>query len=399
MSGVEKIKPTIGILKESLCLGGTERSAANISKILEKDFELFLLLFNSLDIKYPYGGNLIDINAAPKKSRLGKIYNSFVRYFRVKKILKNKDINILYEFISIENMLSIAKYKNVKRIISARDFGKMQRKTGKFHKALSKANAMICNSEYIKNFYLLKYPKDKDKVFTVYNIIDCESINQQATEIVEKEFIDFANKHTKIICAVGRFCKEKGFEYMLEAFAKVAEKIDLGLVMIGDGSYKEKYLKIIQKLKIEDKVYFTGFQNNPYKYMDKSDIFVLSSLSEGYPNVLVEAMSLGLPVIASNCYSGPAEILRNDCDYEAVTDSFEESDYGIITPRFTDGNNLRAIEQLSAALQILATDDSLAQKYSALSKQRALEYSFENARINFKGIIDKICINNDTNKS
>ena len=101
MSGVEKIKPTIGILKESLCLGGTERSAANISKILEKDFELFLLLFNSLDIKYPYGGNLIDINAAPKKSRLGKIYNSFVRYFRVKKILKNKDINILYEFISI----------------------------------------------------------------------------------------------------------------------------------------------------------------------------------------------------------------------------------------------------------------------------------------------------------
>ena len=104
-------------------------------------------------------------------------------------------------------------------------------------------------------------------------------------------------------------------------------------------------------------------------------MFVLSSLSEGCPNVLVEAMALGLPVIASNCYSGPAEILREDSDYDAVTNRFQECDYGIITPRMTEVNNVAAISMLADAMIYLANDDMLLKKYSKLSKQRAGAYS------------------------
>lgn len=386
MSNEKKTKITIGFLKESLCLGGTERSAANISKLIEKDYDLSFILFNGADVKYSYGGNLIDIKAPPKKSFIGKVINSFIRYFRVKKVIKQKEIDILYEFLSIGNMLSYVSYKKTKRIISARDFGRIQRDTKLFHKALSKADAMICNSEYIKNYYLTKYPNDKEKVFTVYNIIDGEEIAYQSKQETEKEFVDFINNHKKIVSVTGRFCKEKGFEYMLAAFAKAIRNIDLGLVMVGDGGLKEKYSEIIQKLAIENKVYFTGFQNNPYKYMAKSDIFVLSSLSEGFPNVLAEAMSLGLPVIATNCYSGPAEILREDCDYEAVKDRFIECDYGILAPRMTDTNNENAIEELAKALEYLAKNEEVAQKYSQLSRQRAERYSAGVAKDKFNGV-------------
>lgn len=386
----QKEKLIIGFLKASLCLGGTERSAANISRLLAKDYNLYFILFNGSDIKYSYDGKLIDIKTPSRKSFLGKVANSFIRYKRVRKVVKQQNIDVLYEFLYIKNMLSYVSYKNVKRIISARDFREIQSKRKLYYYALSKANAMICNSEYIKNYYLSTYPQHKDKVFTVYNIIDGEEIACQSMEETEKEYIDFLNNHSKTISVVGRFCKEKGFEYMLEAFFKVTKNIDVGLVMVGDGGYKEKYQKIIQDLGIEDRVYFTGFQNNPYKYMAKSDIFVLSSLSEGFPNVLGEAMSLGLPVIATNCYSGPAEILREDCDYGAVTDKFVECDYGIITPRMTKENNQNAIEELSKALEYLLKDGNLMQKYAKLAKQRAEKYSASAAAEKFNGIFEML---------
>jgi glycosyltransferase involved in cell wall biosynthesis len=102
---------------------------------------------------------------------------------------------------------------------------------------------------------------------------------------------------------------------------------------------------------------------------------VLSSLSEGFPNVLAEAMALGLPVIATNCRSGPAEILRKDCDYEAVTDTYAECDYGILTPEMTDGYNQNAISQLAAAISALMGDPEKRKTYGALAKERAGDFS------------------------
>ena len=382
--------PVIGFLKDNLCIGGTERSAANISKVIEKNYELYLILFDGSSIVYPYGGKMLDMKAGPKKTLIGKILNYYIRYLKIKKIVKHNGINVLYEFLPIENPLSYAKYNGVIKVISARDFGKMQRNTESFARALSCSGAMICNSEYIKNYYLSIYPNDKDKVFTVYNIIESEDIVRQSTEKVEAEYLNFIQNHSKNICVVGRFCKEKGFEYMIEAFAQSSKGNDIGLVMVGDGDYRESYNTAIERLGIKDKVYFTGFQNNPYRYMAKSDIFVLSSLSEGFPNVVAEAMSLGLPIIAANCYSGPAEILRDDCDYEAVTDKYIECDYGILTPRMTDSDNQNAITELSEAIVHLAKNDELMKKYSALSKQRARDFSSNVASDKFDKIFQTL---------
>lgn len=371
----------IGILKESLCIGGTERSAANISRALAKDHEVFTILYDVNDIKYPFGGTVVDLCCPARKSYFGKIVNTFVRNKRYLKAVKKNRLVLLFEFISIESPLSHIKRSKQIRIMSMRDFGKLSQKTALVRRCLSCSDAMVCNSEYIKSYYLSAYQDDREKVFTVYNIIDAQCINDQGKEEVEATFDAFRASHPRTVVAVGRFCKEKGFEYLLQSIAHARETdTEIGLVLVGNGNYLDGYRNIVNDLNLTDHVYFTGFQQNPYKYMSKCSCFVLSSLTEGFPNVLAEAMALGLPVIATSCLSGPAEILRDDMNYDAVTDRFAFCDYGVLTPRMTDGSNDNAVKELSKAICTLFSDSELLERYSNLSRKRAALYSEDAAR-------------------
>jgi glycosyltransferase involved in cell wall biosynthesis len=387
--GVETLK--ICVLKESLCIGGTERGAANISKVLEKDHDVTLALYDGADIKYSYGGKIVDFDLPPKKSLLGKVVNTLHRDIKLRKLIKREKFDIMYTFTVIGNRQTRFKYPNTIKLISARDFAKMRDVPWDYHHALNNSDAMICNSEYTKQYYLFRYPEHANKVYTLYNCLDLDEINRQAKEEVPSQFLSFTEQHKKTIVAVGRFCEVKGFEYLIEAFAQAREKTeDLGLVLVGDGRCKKKYENVIQRLGIEDHVFFTGNQKNPYKYMARCNCFVMPSLNEGFPNVLAEALALGLPVIATNCYSGPAEILRTDGDYEAVTDQYATCDFGIITPRFTDNDNTQAIAQLSMAICALIEDTDKMQYYKVAALKRAADFSMEAARKKLNRIFDEL---------
>lgn len=366
----------ICILKESLDIGGTERAAANTSLALQDSHNVCVVLYNAGNIKYPYGGVLEDLNLPPRKTAVGKVYNTFLRSWKLKRLLRQKKIDILYTFTGIVNRITRFAYPETVKIVSARDFGGMQEKHNQYHQALCNSDAMICNSEYIKSFYLSKYPEHADRVFAVYNYINLEEINAQSQDTVEERYLAFLEAHPQSVVSVGRFCREKGFEYLIESFALAKqENAQLGLVLVGDGDYQNRYQEQIERLGLQDHIYLTGFQKNPYKYMAKCSTFVLSSLSEGFPNVLAEAMALGLPVIAANCRSGPGEILRKDCDYTAVTDTYVECDYGIITPEMTDGDNENAISQLAAAILALLNSPEKMEAYGAKAKERAADFS------------------------
>lgn len=364
------------ILKESLDIGGTERAAANTSLALEDSHNVYVALYNAGNMKYPHGGTLEDLNVPPRKTVVGKVYNTFLRSWKLKRLLKKRSIDILYTFTGIVNRVTRFAYPETVKLISARDFGGMREKHSQYHQALCNSDAMICNSEYTKNFYLERYPQHADRVFAVYNYINIDEINAQAQETVEEGYLRFLESHPRTVVSAGRFCREKGFEYLIESFARARQENEqLGLVLVGDGDYLNRYQDIIEKTGVREHIYFAGFQKNPYKYMAKCSTFVLSSLSEGFPNVLAEAMALGLPVIATNCRSGPGEILRKDCDYTAVTDTYAECDYGIITPEMTDGDNENAISQLAAAILALLADPEKRKAYGALAKARAADFS------------------------
>lgn len=117
------------------------------------------------------------------------------------------------------------------------------------------------------------------------------------------------------VVAVGRLTHQKGFDILLRAFARVVPDFPgWRLTIFGDGDERGHLLRLTEDLGIAPKVSLAGIANEIPKVLAEADVFVMSSRFEGFPNVLLEAMSLGLPVISSDCPSGPREIIHHDAD-------------------------------------------------------------------------------------
>lgn len=126
----------------------------------------------------------------------------------------------------------------------------------------------------------------------------------------------FAEGESPVILGVGRLVKQKDFATLVRAFAKVHQQTDCRLVILGDVDVREPDIKpeldrLIEEFDIQADVQFPGFVDNPYAYMAKAKVFALSSIYEGFGNVVAEAIAAGTTVVSTDCESGPAEILDN----------------------------------------------------------------------------------------
>lgn len=369
----------VSILKESLCIGGTERSAANISLALASSHETAMVLFDGKNNVYPYGGTLYDLKLPAKRSFIMKVLNNIRRIHQYKCHIKEWAPDIAFQFISIHNPISSIKLGNCVKIISSRDYSVLCRNIKQFKKCLDQSDGLICNSQYLRDYYVSHYPEDSEKVFIVNNIIDIEMIQTQSKEPTEKAFEDFRGKHDVLLVSTGRFCKEKAFDILFDVLKQLRESVNAGLILVGDGELRSEYEDAIHSLGLQEHVFLTGYQRNPYRYMAKSDVFVLTSLSEGFPNVLPEAMALALPVISVNCISGPAEILMQKQDYSYAAEQPQLCDYGILVPHYDSVGRENTSAFICQKILELTGDRAMYKTYQTKSLERAKAFSSENA--------------------
>ena len=120
----------------------------------------------------------------------------------------------------------------------------------------------------------------------------------------------FAENSPPVFLAVGRLNPQKDFPNLLNAFARVRQQKMARLIILGEGQERQLLEAIIESLGISEDVSLPGFVKNPYAYMHRASCLVLSSREEGLPTVLIESMACGCPVVATNCPSGPDEILE-----------------------------------------------------------------------------------------
>jgi glycosyltransferase involved in cell wall biosynthesis len=148
-----------------------------------------------------------------------------------------------------------------------------------------------------------------DKVEFIYNPVVTPELISLSMQPVEHPW--FSPGEPSVILGVGRLTRQKDFSTLLRAFALVRRERPMRLVIVGDGEERARLCALAHQLGIDEDVLLAGFDANPYRYMRRASVFVLSSRWEGLPSVLIEAIACGTPVVSTDCPSGPREILED----------------------------------------------------------------------------------------
>ena len=173
----------------------------------------------------------------------------------------------------------------------------------------------------------------------------------------------------KVVAACGRLHRQKGFDILLVAFSKIAARLDVELWILGEGRERAPLQSLAAALGIAKVVRFFGFQSNPFPYLRAADLFVLSSRWEGCPNVIVEALGCGTPVVAADCPYGPAEILVN-------------GRWGKLVP-VEDAN------ALAAAMEEVLMSPEMAARLSAEGRLRAQDFNAETVALAYARFLSR----------
>lgn len=149
---------------------------------------------------------------------------------------------------------------------------------------------------------------DLDRIQVIYSPVVRSELYEGSINSINHAW--FAPGEPPVVLSAGRLTMQKDFATLIRAFALLRDKVDARLVILGEGEQRAQLESLIQELALQDRVSLPGFVNNPYPYMARAAVYVLSSMWEGLPNALIEAMALGAPVVATDCESGPREILQ-----------------------------------------------------------------------------------------
>jgi len=294
--------------------GGAERVASNLMKYLDRNrFDISLVLCED-EVAYSIPNDVKKYVLLRNKKK--RVFNHFIKILKLYRILIKEKPDVILSFMEYPNIINvlfkyIIPFRNIKHLISVRivESRFYPRKYWRFLKFFySKADIIICVSNDVVKDLIENFNIQKNKMIVIYNPVCLKDIEALKNEEIYE--IWFKNNNPKII-SVGRLTEQKGYDYLLRAFKIVMEKgITADLIILGEGD-KKTIENLAKDLKVEEHVILPGFQRNPFKFISKSDIFVLSSLYEGFPNALIEAMACNVPVIATRCPSGPEEIITD----------------------------------------------------------------------------------------
>ena len=170
------------------------------------------------------------------------------------------------------------------------------------------ADKVVAVSKGVKNDMVNITGLAPDDIMVIANpVISSRIVELSQTPVAHPWFSD---GKLPIIIGAGRLTRQKDFSTLIKAFAKICASQPLRLVILGEGDDRPKLTALAQNLGVEANVDFPGFVANPYAYIKRASLFALSSIWEGSPNVLTEALALGTPVVATDCQSGPREVLQ-----------------------------------------------------------------------------------------
>ena len=305
-----KKRKNIALIIYSLYGGGAERIVGLLSKELSSIYNVFLFLADQNNIVYEYEGEIVDIGySAPFYDRA------------IGECKKKYEIDVSISFLEIMNIPNIRTRGNDKVIISKICTTSLQNPRAYSDELLIKrwyeyADEIIAIShgvEYeINEIYQVNHP-----VKTIYNFINKQKILRYSLAEMKKEIKDFIGNDSYYI-NVGRLHEQKGQDELIELFAASSRCINSKLIILGSGNLLSMLNDRIIQRGMSNRIKIFPFQNNPFPYIRNAKAFIFNSRYEGLGNVLMEAMTLGCPIISADSLAGPRELLDDNTDYQDI---------------------------------------------------------------------------------
>ena len=314
-------KKKICFVIQNLNIGGAQRIFVDLINYLssKKNYDIKLLIIsNENNFFINQIDNNIDIFILNKKKAVFSLISI------IKKLNEIKPETVITTITNMNVLLCLLKlfikYKfkliireaNILSLNSKNDYYYLKSVLVRLLYRLS--DKIICISKAVQYDLINNYGLNLNKTTVIYNSINSKFIKEKINDKNQinkiKEFLRrklIINK--KIIISVGKFSSQKGFDILIESMKYITYD-NFILLIIGNGN-KREYLKLIKKYNLQNRVFLINSDTNPYVIMNYSSLYVCSSRYEGFGNTILEALSLGLPVISTPCHNGTNEIINN----------------------------------------------------------------------------------------
>ena len=347
----------IAIVIADLDLGGGQRVAINLANALAKNNQVSIVIFQDDEVHYKAPGELINLDCPEASSILGKVLNVFKRAKKLKQLIQVEKFDHVYSFMETANFPTAMVFKDAALSVHCNP-----RELSFFESLLvrmtySRVKNVIAVSEDVAS--ILRSDYGLKNVSRIYNPVDVEDVTAQ---------VDKPYEHPKpYIVALGRFHEVKRYDLLIDAYAKSKMSQDCDLIIVGDGELRDSLENQVNALRLHRKVHFVGTQSNPFPYLAGAKFLTLSSRTEAFPMVLIEALALKCSVIATDCPTGPREIVRHNQNGLLVenenVDAFSEA---IDTLYYDDVMRHRFEKNAISSIQHLS-GDVIAEEWLALN--------------------------------
>lgn len=337
-------KKKLLFVTSTLEIGGVENVLSNLSLQLEDRYNITILLNDTEKIAFPYGGAIISLGMRQQadRTKLGYQFKVFLkRYHMLKKLKKSRKFDTCISLLDSANIANLLTGKKYCKVITTIYTNISAAKGEKFNRFIiipaikllyNYSDFIVITSQGVKRDLERNYKLHPEKMKVIYDGVDIDQIRKEMGKPISED--KFSQHDGKVITTLGRLDNAKAQWHMIRAMKKVVSKYDdVKLLIMGSGTLENELKKLVIQCNLQYNVEICGFVENPYQYIANSSVFILSSIVEGYPTVLLEALVCRVPCVCTDFDSGAREILAPETDIEyKQKEKVELAKYGILTP-------------------------------------------------------------------
>jgi glycosyltransferase involved in cell wall biosynthesis len=405
-------KTRVLLLIPNLGTGGAQKVYRQQLSLLSKRFDVMGCVFNRDGfLPEDHDANLYSLGVSGGGNVISKVVFFLRRILRLRELKQRLAIDVCISHLEGADYVNLFSRKHDRVIFwvhGTKTFDQnISGRLGWIRKSIlipfayQRSDFLVAVNTRIKEELMIDYRVPEANVTTIYNSFELGSIRLESNQDLDASFEHLMAGN--IIITHCRLAKEKNLVTLLKIFKAVRGSIDARLLILGDGELRQELIQSARELQLRTfdvwsqttpttylpEVCFLGYQPNPYRFLSKATVYLMTSLWEGFPLALCEAMACGLPVISTDCYTGPREILHPSCDLPLPSPVILRGEYGILLPMIAV-NDLVGIEECSKEVINLLADRNLRVHYSDKARERVKNFDSDKTFEEIFALVDQV---------